>query len=95
MPVAMIDKDVILSDWRQRGFVGGVWIDPPGQEWADYLHDVDELIMVLDGEMEVEMDGDVVRPEYGEEVLIPAGTKHTVRNVGSRTSRWLYSYKRD
>ena len=33
------------------------------------------------------------RPALGEEVFIPAGALHTVRNVGGTTSRWWYGYR--
>jgi mannose-6-phosphate isomerase-like protein (cupin superfamily) len=29
----------------------------------------------------------------GEELLIPAQTRHTARNVGKIGSKWLYGYK--
>ncbi len=80
-------------EWKSRGFSCGLWTDPPGQVWADYVHDNDELVMVVDGEVEFEYEGRVVRPSPWEEVLIPAGIFHTVRNVGTTTSRWLYGYK--
>ncbi len=83
----------IQKRWAPRGFHGGVWIDPPGQVWKDYRHDTEELFLVLEGEVELEMKGRKFRPKIGEEILIPAGVLHTVRNVGDRTSRWLYAYQ--
>jgi mannose-6-phosphate isomerase-like protein (cupin superfamily) len=83
----------IEHDWRSRGFSCGLWVDPPGQEWIDYVHTTDELLMVVEGELELEMQGRTLRPKLGEEVLIPAQVRHTVRNVGSTTARWLYGYK--
>lgn len=80
-------------DWHARGFTCGLWVDPPGQEWIDYVHSVDEVLMVLEGELELEMQGRTFRPRQGEEVLIPAHVPHTVRNVGGTTARWLYGYK--
>lgn len=80
-------------DWHARGFTCGLWVDPPGQEWIDYVHSVDEMLMVLEGELELEMQGRTFRPRQGEEVLIPAQVPHTVRNVGGTTARWLYGYK--
>ena len=80
-------------DWRSRGFSCGLWVDPPGQIWEDYVHSMDELLMVLEGELELEMQGRSFRPKRGEEVLIPARVCHTVRNVGGTTVRWLYGYK--
>ena len=49
--------------------------------------------MVVEGEQEFEMSGRSYRPPIGEELLIPAGARHTVRNAGWLTSRWLYGYK--
>jgi len=86
------DRARVERSWRRRGFSSGLWVDSPGQVWADYVHDVDELVMVLEGEVEFEVDGRVLRPVPGEELLIPAGAHHTVRNVGPGTSRWLYGY---
>lgn len=85
--------DSIRSNWRSRGFSCGIWTDPPGQVWEDYTHAVDELVMVLEGDVEFEISGKVMRPAAGEEVFIPAGALHSVRNKAKTTSRWLYGYK--
>ena len=89
-----VDQKAVEKDWQARGFSCGLWIDPPGREWHDFVHDTDELVMVVEGEQEFEMNGQTRRLEIGEEMLIPAGTYHTARNVGSITSKWLYGYKR-
>jgi mannose-6-phosphate isomerase-like protein (cupin superfamily) len=88
-----VNRSHIETDWRSRGFSCGLWTDPPGQEWVDYVHSTDELLMVLEGELQLEMHGRVFRPKVGEEVLIPARERHTVRNVGGTTAHWLYGYK--
>ena len=49
--------------------------------------------MILEGDVEFEIDGHVYRPSVGQELLIPAGIIHSVRNIGKTTSRWLYGYK--
>ena len=89
-----VDRNAVAKRWRERGFSCGLWIDAPGQVWADYAHDVDELVMVVEGDVELVIDGNVHRLAPGEELLIPARARHTVRNVGARESRWLYGYKR-
>ena len=89
-----LDRTQVEKDWHSRGFSCGLWVDPPGQVWEDYVHPVDELLMVLEGELELKMQGRRVRPKRGEEVLIPANVRHTVLNVGGTTARWLYGYKR-
>ncbi len=89
-----VDRSAVAERWRGRGFSCGLWTDRPGQVWADYIHEVDELVMVVDGEVEFEIDDAVHRPVPGEELLIPARARHTVRNVGQGESRWLYGYAR-
>jgi quercetin dioxygenase-like cupin family protein len=69
-------------------------VDLPGQSWEDFTHATDELVLVLEGVMEFEVEGRVVRPSAGEELLIPAGARHSARNVGSTTACWLYGYRR-
>jgi len=85
--------DTVKKDWASRGFSCGLFTDPPGQKWEDYVHEVDELFMVMEGEVELEIAGKVLHPKPGEEVLIPAHAVHSVRNRGSTNSHWLYGYK--
>ena len=89
----MADLTSVRFDWHSRGFSCDIWTDPPGQTWEGYTHTSDELVMTLEGDVEFEIDGHVLRPRVGEEVLIPAGVIHSVRNRGSTTSRWLYGYR--
>jgi quercetin dioxygenase-like cupin family protein len=89
-----VGQDAVSRSWHERGFSCGLWIDPPGQVWADYVHDVDELVVVVDGDVEFDIEGKVHRPAPGEELFIPARARHTVRNLGCCESRWLYGYRR-
>jgi mannose-6-phosphate isomerase-like protein (cupin superfamily) len=82
----------IKADWARRGFSFEYWIDPVGQTWRDFVHDVDELVILVEGEIEIEFEGTALRPEVGEEVLIPANARHTVRNAGSTANRWCFGY---
>ena len=88
------DQEKVQQQWAARGFSCGMWVDPHGRVRADFIHDTDELVMVVEGEQEFEMSGRCYRPPIGEELLIPAGTRHSARNVGRVRSRWLYGYKR-
>ncbi len=76
-----------------RGFTCSLWVDPPGRQWIDSVHSMDDALMVLEGELELEMQGRIFRTRQREEVLIPAHVRHTIRNVGGTTARWLYRYK--
>lgn len=89
----MIEHEDVNRNWKERGFSCGLWVDPPGQRWENYVHRTDELVMLLEGELELEIEGDRCRPRKGEEVFIPAGACHSVRNVGATTARWLYGYR--
>ncbi len=91
--MAVVDVSRVKSDWRARGFSCDLWTDPPGKVWKDYTHGVDELLMVAEGELEVEIDGKSRRLKPADEVFIPARALHTVRNVGGTTARWLYGYR--
>jgi mannose-6-phosphate isomerase-like protein (cupin superfamily) len=92
MMAAMNPKDV-SRNWAARGFSCALWVDPPGQRWEDFVHHTDELVLVLEGELEFEINGEISRPKIGEELYIPAGAVHSVRNMGGSTARWLYGYR--
>ena len=83
----------IASLWATRGFNCQLWTDPTGQRWDDFRHASDEVVIVLEGEMEFEIAGQVKHPKIGEELLIPAGAVHSARNIGMTTAHWLYGYK--
>jgi quercetin dioxygenase-like cupin family protein len=91
--MAELERKKIAADWAARGFSCDLWTDPPGQCWEGFTHPTDEVVTVLEGCIEFEVAGVVCRPQIGEQLLIPAGTVHSVRNIGETTARWLYGYK--
>lgn len=90
---AITHRQDISRDWTTRGFSCDLWVDPPGQRWEDFVHATDELVIVLEGELEFEIAGAISHPDTGEEIFIPAGAVHSVRNIGTSTARWLYGYR--
>ena len=88
-----MNPDQIKQDWLSRGYSFGIFRDPPGQVWADFVHRTDEVVVLAKGEIEVEIEGKAERPQIGEEVFIPANAVHTVRNVGESGNVWFYGYK--
>ncbi len=90
----MTDRDEIARTWTARGYSCDEWVDPPKQRWEDFVHDTDELVLVIEGAVEFEIGGQVHRPSPGAELLIPAGIRHSVRNIGPTVARWLYGYRR-
>ena len=43
--------------------------------------------------MTANIEGRTVRPAVGDEVLIPAGARHTVSNTGNTSNRWCFGYR--
>ncbi len=91
--VMVPERSEVAKDWHARGFTCGLWIDHAARTWNGMLNETEELFMVLAGKLELEVQGNRIQPEIGEEVLIPAGAQHTIKNVGGRTARWLYGQK--
>ncbi len=89
----MLDPQKLAAGWKDRGFSCGLWIDPPGQVWENYVHDADELACIAQGKVEFEIGGKIRHPSVGEEIFIPARVTHSVRNIGSTEARWYYGYK--
>ena len=52
-----MDSNQIKQDWNSRGYSFGIFRDPPGQVWADVIHQTDELLVLAEGENEVEIEG--------------------------------------
>ncbi len=92
--MTMADRERTAESWASRGFSCDLWVDPPGQRWEDFTHRTDEVVTVVEGTMEFEIEGNIHRPKPGEELLVPAGSLHSARNIGDSTARWLYGYKR-
>ena len=88
-----MNPDLINQDWNSRGYSFGVFRDPPGQVWADFVHWTDELVLLAEGEIELEIEGMTQRPQIGQEVFIPANAVHTVRNIGRTNNVWYYGYR--
>ena len=57
------------------------------------LRKKDELVLLAEGEIEIEIEGKSQQPPIGKEVFIPANAMHTVRNEGKTNNVWYYRYK--
>lgn len=94
MPRQRLDKDQIAARWAAAGYSCELWVDLPGAVWTDFVHDTDEMLHLLDGDLAVELQGRVLRLAPGDEILIPAQARHTLRNLGHGRARWLYGHRR-
>ena len=72
-----------------------MWIDHAGREWSYQAKEADELFMLMSGELVLEIDGQLIWPSIGEEIRIPTGMPHAVRNSSGQTARWLYGQRQE
>ncbi len=86
--------DTVSHVWAQQGFDCALWIDPPGQAWIDFVHPTDELVLVKEGVVELEVEGERVTLYPGDQLLIPAGKIHSMWNRGEKPACWFYGYRR-
>ena len=70
--MATIIPDLIKQYWHLRGYSFSVFREPPSQVWADFVHRTDELVVLAEGEIEVEIEGKAERVQIGQMVFIPA-----------------------
>lgn len=87
-----VDRDAVARDWAARGFSCDLFTDPPGREWLDFTHDVNELVTVMSGKLALALEDAWFELAEGDEVFIPRGVRHSVRNIHGGTTRWLYGY---
>ena len=64
----------------------------PGYVAPLHTHPGEEIIYVLEGTLEYEIDGKPVRVKPGDVLFVPAGTPHLARNVGSSNGAELATY---
>ncbi|MDK2743036.1 MAG: cupin domain-containing protein [Nitrospira sp. BO4] len=87
-----LDRDQVAQDWRRRGYSCDVFIDPPGREWNGFVHATNELVTVVAGKLRLIIDKEDIIAEPGDEVFIPKGIRHSVKNISSSATHWLYGY---
>ncbi len=87
-----IDASLVAAEWRERGYDCHEFNDPPGQRWEDFVHRTNEVVTVLEGRLEIEIDGERLEAGPGDEVFIPKHARHSVRNIHAGRTRWLFGY---
>jgi hypothetical protein len=66
-----------------------VFTDPLGREWNDFVHATNERVTVMIGKLRLTIDAKEILAEPGDEVWRVC---HSVKNVCSSTTHWLYGY---
>ena len=83
-PIDLALADAALPEtWRSTklGAANGAAVKVlrmDASDYADEIHDYDEALLVLDGQMNLRVRGELVAVRAGEVVVVPAGTLHGV-----------------
>jgi quercetin dioxygenase-like cupin family protein len=64
----------------------------PGYVAPRHTHPGEEIIYVIEGSLEYEIDGKISKVKAGDVLFVPAGAIHTARNVGSGNGAELATY---
>ena len=56
------------------------------------MHGCNELVTVAEGRLEMTVGAQTDILEEGDEVFIPKGAVHSVKNIHAVTTRWYYGY---
>lgn len=84
--------DEVMRDWKARGYDCRPFVDPPGQEWNNFVHQTNELITVVEGRLEMTVASQRLMVDPGDEVFIPKGAVHSVKNSNNGITRWFFGY---
>jgi quercetin dioxygenase-like cupin family protein len=87
-----VDRTAVAAEWRARGYSCQLFVDPPGREWNGFVHPTNELVTVVEGRLEMTVAHECVVAEPGDEVFVPRGAVHSVKNAYPGTTRWLFGY---
>ncbi|MEU0674569.1 cupin domain-containing protein [Streptomyces sp. NPDC006172] len=83
-----------VGKWNSRKSVitTGQTVFQPGTGLPLHSHNVEESVLILEGEATAEMDGDFFDLEPGQATWVPAGTPHRFFNRGGGVMRiyWVY-----
>jgi len=89
-----MNKEKLEKDWTGRGFSFGVGTIKAGDGVNEAVHDdQDELVLMESGRYEFTVDNETFIQEGDCEVLIPAGSTHSIKNIGTKDSKIYYGYK--
>jgi cupin 2 domain-containing protein len=87
-----VDFSAVETDWRREGFSFGIFRDPPGQEWNNFIHQSDEYVLVAEGRLRIAVGNETAICEPGNLVRIPREVSHSLKTLSTTGSVWLYGY---
>jgi len=89
-----MDIDKLEKKWLERGFSFGVGTIKAGDSVSEAFHDnKDEMVFMENGRYEFTIDNETFMQNGNVEVLIPAGSIHSIKNIGQNDSTIYFGYK--
>jgi quercetin dioxygenase-like cupin family protein len=83
----------LLQRLEAEGFEAFVWRDEPGADYRAHVHDHDESLWVIAGEITFGAGGQEYRLGPGDRLMLPGGTLHTAR-AGRDGARYVIGQRR-
>ncbi|MGE0471244.1 MAG: hypothetical protein Nkreftii_001295 [Candidatus Nitrospira kreftii] len=62
----------------------------PAESGNDFVHTTNELVTVVVGKLRLTIGDEEIVARPGDEVFIPKNVRHSVKNISSSTTQWLY-----
>lgn len=87
-----VRQDHVATDWRRRGYDCRAFVDPPGRQWNDFVHRTNELVTVVEGRLLLIVGQQRLELGPGDEAFIGRDERHSVHNIHTATTRWLFGY---
>ena len=88
-PVSRAD---VKRDWEARGYGARRYDAEPGWAQDDHYHAFDELVTVVEGRLEVTIEGQRFVLEPGDEIFNPGRAVHAMRNLDNGFTMMLYGF---
>ena len=88
----LISQSDVAENWSGWLYYFGLFVDPLGQRWEDFIHNCNEVVMVQEGRLGMKVSGAVIEIVPCAEVFISKDRIHFVRNIHTGISKWLDGY---
>ena len=82
------------ADWAQRSCSYRIFVDLLGQGWNNFIHAINEPVMVSEGRLEISVTDQARIAEDGDEIFIPKVSAYSLKNISGSVTWWLYGYDR-
>ena len=88
-------KEELEKNWVKRGYSFGIGNIKINDGIKNAAHDdQDELVVMVNGDLKVTIDDVTFFPDRDKEFLIPARSKHSLKNIGAVDSVIYFGYKK-